>query len=63
MSKAHHPQTNGATEQANQGIEAYLAIFCANNPETWAQLIPVMEFSYNQKSHVTQTRSPFYEVI
>src|SRR5271156_842487 len=35
MSTAHHPQTDGATERANQEIEAYLSIFCCNNPETW----------------------------
>ena len=40
MSMAHHPQTDGATEQANQEIEAYLSIFCCNNPETWHSLIP-----------------------
>ena len=33
MSTAYHPQTDGATKQLNQEIEAYLAIFCANNPE------------------------------
>jgi hypothetical protein len=34
MSMAHHPQTDGATEWANQEIEAYMSIFCGNNPET-----------------------------
>src|SRR5277367_6226260 len=31
MSTAHHPQTDGATETANQEIEAYLSIFCGNH--------------------------------
>ena len=39
MSMAHHPQTDGATEQANQEIEAYLSIFCFNNPDTWHSLL------------------------
>ena len=59
----YHPQTDGATEQSNQEIEAYLAIFCMNNPEQWSQLIPIMEFSYNQKSHATQTKSLFYLIM
>ena len=63
MSTIYHPQTDGATEWENQEIEAYLAIFCANNPEQWSRLIPIMEFSYNQKSHATQTKSPFYLII
>ena len=63
MSTAYHPQTDGATKRSNQEIEAYLAIFCANNPEKWSWLIPIMEFSYNQKSHATQTKSPFYLIM
>ena len=38
-------------------------MFCANNPEQWSQLILIMEFSYNQNSHATQTKSPFYLII
>jgi hypothetical protein len=34
MSTAYHPQTNGATECVNQEIEAYLAIYCSQFPET-----------------------------
>src|SRR5271163_2137008 len=60
MSTAHHPQTDGAMEQSNQEIEAYLSIFCTNNPETWRQLLPTLEFSYNTKPHATQKESPFY---
>ena len=35
MSTAHHPQTDGASERANQEIKAYLLIFCGNNPKSW----------------------------
>ena len=63
MSTAYHPQTDGATKQSNQEIEAYLVIFCANNPKQWSRLIPIMEFSYNQKLHTTQTKSPFYLIM
>jgi len=60
MSTAHHPQTDGTTERANQEIEAYLSIFCANNPEKWSQLLPTLELSYNMKPHATQKESPLY---
>jgi len=33
-STAFHPQTDGTTECFNQEIELYLAIYCADNPET-----------------------------
>ena len=48
MSMVYHPQTDGETEQMNQEIEAYFRIFCGNNPETWAELNPIMEFCHNQ---------------
>ena len=60
MSTAHHPQTDGATEWANQEMEACLSIFCCNNPETWHSLLPTLEFAYNSKPHTTQKESPFY---
>ena len=60
MSTAHHPQTDGATERANQEIEAYLSIFCGNNPKTWKLLLPTLEFSYNMKPHATQKEALFF---
>ena len=54
MSTTHHPQTDGATEWANQEIIAYLSIFCCNNPEKWWSLLPTLEFAYNSKPHATQ---------
>ena len=63
MSTTYHPQTDGATKRSNCEIEAYLAIFCANNPKQWSRLILIMKFSYNQKSHTTQMKSPFYLIM
>ena len=60
MSMAYHPQTDGATERSNQEIEAYLCIFCGNNPEQWSTLLPTLEFSYNQKPHAKMLKSLFY---
>ena len=60
MSTAYHPQTDGATEQSNQEIEAYLCIFCGNNPEQWSTLLLTLEFSYNWKPHAKMLKSLFY---
>ena len=60
MSTAHHPQTDGATERTNQEIEAYLSIFCGNNPEIWSSLLPILELSYNTKPHANQKESPLF---
>lgn len=47
MSMAYHPQTDGQTEQVNREIKAYLRIFCNSKPYMWAELIPDMEFAFN----------------
>ena len=39
LTTAYHPQSDGTTEQFNQEIEAYISIFCTNNPETWSKKI------------------------
>ena len=59
-STAYHPQTDGETERVNQELEIYFRIFCSNNPETWHQLNPLMEFSLHQQTHSTTHQSPFY---
>jgi transposase InsO family protein len=32
LTMAYYPQTDGATEQVNQEIEAYLLIYCSAHP-------------------------------
>jgi transposase InsO family protein len=58
-STAFHPQTDGATERVNQEIEAYLSIFCSVNPETWSELLPLVEFTHNSRQHADRLHSPF----
>ncbi|RXW20770.1 hypothetical protein EST38_g5090 [Candolleomyces aberdarensis] len=58
-STAYHPQTDGATEHVNQEIQAYLSIFCTVNPETWADRLPIAEFTHNSRTHAERQHSPF----
>ena len=37
LSMAYHPQTDGAMDQVNQKIKAYLSIFCSSYPNKWAK--------------------------
>ena len=60
MSTAYHPQTDGASERMNQEIEAYLRIYCTNNPDSWRRHLPTLEFAHNQREHSVTKRSPFY---
>jgi hypothetical protein len=58
-STAFHPQIDGATERVNQEIQAYLSIFCTVNPETWAEKLPMVEFTHNSRNHADRQYSPF----
>ena len=60
LTTAYHPQADGETERVNQDIGAYLRLFCANNPEKWLELIPLMEFAHNKRVHAVTAQTPFY---
>jgi transposase InsO family protein len=59
MSTAFHPQTDGESERVNQEIEQYLRI-CGNfQQDDWAQLLPIIEFAHNARTHRSTHKSPF----
>jgi transposase InsO family protein len=47
LTTAHHPQTDGATEQVNQEIKAYLSIYCSTHPTEWKNSLSTLEFTHN----------------
>ena len=47
LSTACHPETDRATEQVNQEIEAYLSIYCTSYPEEWLNSLTTLEFTHN----------------
>ena len=51
LTTAYHPQSDGAMERVNQEIEAYISIFCTNNPEEWSNMLSMMEFTHNNQRH------------
>ena len=60
LSTTYHPQSDGETEQVNQGIETYLRIFCGSNPTSWADKISHVEFTHNHHPHSVTNQSLFY---
>jgi Chromo (CHRromatin Organisation MOdifier) domain len=59
LSMAYHPQTDRTTEQVNQEIEAYLAIYCHSHPETWKKNLATLEFTHNNWRHANQPKTSF----
>jgi hypothetical protein len=63
LSSAYHPQTDGETERLNQELETYLRIFCDGQPEKWAELLPMAEYSHNLARHSFTGKSPFSLIL
>ena len=55
LTMAYYPQTDGATEQVNQEIKAYLLIYCSAHPTEWKTL----DFTHNNQQHADWTDTSF----
>ncbi|KAG6617742.1 pol protein [Phytophthora cinnamomi] len=60
MSTADHPQMDGQTERVNRVLEDTLRSICAENPRTWAERLPMVEFALNNAVHASTGFTPFY---
>ena len=59
LTMAYHLQTDGATEQVNQEIEAYLSIYCLAHPTEWKNSLSTLEFTHNNRRHADRTHTSF----
>src|SRR3977135_4023995 len=59
MSTAFHPQTDGATEQANRSIAQVLRTLVDFNQKNWADKCPMVEFALNSNISTTTGYAPF----
>ncbi|CAI7900671.1 unnamed protein product [Closterium sp. NIES-54] len=55
----YHPETDGHTERTNKTMEQLIRATC-DNPTTWEQQLPLIEFAYNNSPSATTQQSPFY---
>lgn len=59
LSTAFHPQTDGATERANQEIQAYLRAFITYAQTDWSDLLPSAQLAINNRDS-SLGYSPFF---
>ena len=59
LTTAYHPQTDRATKQVNQEIEAYLSIYCSAHPTEWKNSLSTLEFTHNNQRHADRTQTSF----
>ena len=60
LSTAYHPQTDGQTEVMNKTLKTMLRAFVDNKQSNWDQLLPSLEFAYNNAINASTGYSPFF---
>lgn len=59
LSSGFHPQSNGQTERANQDLERVLRCLVSQNPASWSQQLPWVEYAHNSLPVSATGLSPF----
>ena len=59
FSIAYHPQIDRKTKRTNQIIEDMLRACCMDYKATWSELVPLMEFTYNNSYQTTIRMAPY----
>ena len=55
----YHPQGDGQMERVNQELEQYLRLFVNQRQKNWDDLLPLVEFQYNNHVHTVTQNVPF----
>ena len=59
FSTAYHPETDGQTERTNQTLEDMLRMYVMDQQKRWEELLPLVEFTYNNSYQSTIKMVPF----
>jgi hypothetical protein len=59
LSSAYHPQTDGQTERTIQSLEDLLRACVLDNHGSWDDILPLVEFTYNNSFHASIGMAPY----
>jgi len=59
MSSAYHPQTDGQSERTIQSLEDLLRTCVLDHLGTWDEILPLVEFTYNNSFHASIGMAPY----
>jgi hypothetical protein len=59
LSSAYHPQTDGQSERTIQSLEDLLRACVLEHSGSWDQLLPLIEFTYNNSFHSSIGMAPY----
>ena len=60
MSTAHHPETDGQTERTIRTLQQILRNYTNYHQDNWEELLPAVEFVYNDAIHDSTENTPFF---
>lgn len=60
MSTANHPQADGQSERTNRTVEDMLRCLVNYDQNNWDELLPAIEFAYNNQVNAATKETPFY---
>jgi len=60
FTSGYHPEANSQVEQTNQTLEQYLHIYYDYQQDNWSELLPLVEFAYNNVLSTTTGVFPFF---
>nr|KYP46506.1 Retrotransposable element Tf2 [Cajanus cajan] len=59
LSSAYHPQTDGQSERTIQSLEDLLRACVLDHLGSWEEVLPLVEFTYNNSFHASIGMAPF----
>nr|KYP39906.1 Retrovirus-related Pol polyprotein from transposon 17.6 [Cajanus cajan] len=59
LSSAYHPQTDGQSERTIQSLEDLLRACVLDHLGSWEEILPLVEFTYNNSFHASIGMAPF----
>ena len=59
VTTAYHPQGDDQMERVNQELEQYLRLFVNEQQDDWDEVLPLVEFQYNNHTHSATQQTPF----
>lgn len=62
LSTSFHPESDGQTEVTNSTVESMLRCYINYQQSNWSDLLPIVQFAYNNSKHSSTGTTPFYAV-
>jgi len=60
FTSGYHPEGDEQTKHINQTLKQYLHVYCNYQQDNWSELLPLVEFAYNNAPSVTTGVFPFF---